>query len=78
MAKDPEDSRSALAIAMEWSTAIMTISLEMVLPGLAGSWLDERWNTRPWLTVFGMAAGGALGMWQLIRLTRPKDGSPKR
>ena len=51
------DSRSPMARASDWAARIMTISLEMVLPGLAGYWLDQQFGT---VAVF-MLVGFALG-----------------
>lgn len=35
-----------MAIALEMSATIMTIALEMVLPGLGGYWLDKQLGTQ--------------------------------
>ena len=59
-----------MAVAMEWVSRIITVSLEMVLPGLGGEWLDRRWGTSPLLLLLGLAIGLSLGVWQLIRMTR--------
>jgi hypothetical protein len=54
----------------------MTISLEMVVPGLVGYWLDQRLGTKAILTVVGFALGTTLGMWHLIRIANdPPPGS---
>lgn len=77
MAESP-DRRSPLAIAAEWSSQITAISIEMVLPGLLGYWLDRRWGWLPWLTVLGMFLGMALGTWQLVRLVQARQTSDRR
>lgn len=68
-----------MAVAMEWVSRIVTVSLEMVLPGLGGEWLDRRWGTSPFLLLLGLALGLSLGVWQLVRMTRHNDpGRDKR
>jgi len=66
------ESRSVLAVGLEWASRVMTIGLEFALPPLLGSWLDRRWGTSPGLTVVGALLGFALGMMQILRIARPK------
>jgi hypothetical protein len=56
---------------MEWVSQITTVVAEMVVPGLAGQWLDKRWGTG-FLTLLGFALGLSLGIWHLIAMTRPR------
>ncbi len=63
--EDAADGRSAAAKAAEWAARIMTISLEMVLPGLAGYWLDTKLGTRVVFLLVGFALGGYLAFLQL-------------
>lgn len=64
---------------MEWSSTVTTISIEMVVPGLVGYWVDQRLGTAPLLLVIGMALGVPLGIWQLVRITQRKgDGNRRR
>ena len=62
---------SWMAEAMNWVSKITTVALEMVLPGLAGLWLDNQLETR-FLTLLGFALGVPLGMWHLIAMTKSK------
>jgi F0F1-type ATP synthase assembly protein I len=64
----PPDDRSALARAMELGTLTTTIALEMVLPGAAGYWLDQRLGTTAVFTIVGAVLGFSGGLWHLIRL----------
>ncbi len=48
----------------------MTVSLEMVLPGLAGYWLDGKLGTKVLFMLIGFALGGFVAMKHLIALTR--------
>jgi F0F1-type ATP synthase assembly protein I len=66
----PSDSRSPLARAYQWATRIMVVSLEMVLPGLAGYWIDQQLGSLPVLMLIGFAFGGTAAVVHLIHLTR--------
>jgi hypothetical protein len=59
-----------LATALEWSSRITGISVEMALPGLLGYWLDVRLKTKFVFIMLGVILGLAGGLWSLIRLTR--------
>jgi len=52
---------------MEWVSRVLAISLEMVLPGLFGQWLDGKFGTR-FLVLFGFALGISAAIWHLTRL----------
>lgn len=55
-----------------WVSRILTASLEMVLPGLGGAWVDSKLGSAPALTVLGLIFGLVLGVWHLLVMTRPK------
>jgi len=57
-----------MAVAMEWVSKISVVALEMVLPGLAGHWLDDRLGTE-FLALTGFALGIPLGTWHLLVMT---------
>jgi hypothetical protein len=70
------DDRTALAKAIEWATVVMTVSAEMVVPGLVGVWLDGRLGTVVAMTLVGFAGGSVLAIWHLMRLlTRATERS---
>jgi F0F1-type ATP synthase assembly protein I len=71
MDKSP-DGRSAYAQAMEWVSVITTISLEMVLPGALGYWIDQKIGTKVLFLIVGLILGCVVGMRQLIQLTKKK------
>ena len=71
------DTRSPAAIAAERSSRIMTISLEMVLPGLAGYWLDGKLGTKVLFMLAGFGLGCYAAIVHLIQLTRKTDNQPK-
>ncbi len=59
-----------MAIAMEWSATIMTISAEMVVPGLLGYWVDQWLGTRVVFLLLGFAVGGTLATLALMRIAK--------
>jgi F0F1-type ATP synthase assembly protein I len=64
-----------MAIAFEWSATIMTISAEMVVPGLAGYWLDQQLGTRALFLLTGFAIGGTLAALALMRIAKKRGAS---
>ena len=46
-----------MAIAIEWSTRLMAIGLEMALPAAGGYWLDLRVGTSPLFVILGAILG---------------------
>jgi len=79
--RDPNDDRSAFAKATHWSSRIMTVALEMSVPGLVGYWLDKRFGTKFILLIAGVLLGCAAASWQLSKIakeastTRPEGPS---
>ena len=69
------DDRSTFARAYHWSSRIMTIALEMALPGLAGHWLDEKFATGFALTLVGVMLGCSVAFWQLLKIARETPNS---
>jgi hypothetical protein len=64
------DDRSPAAKAYLWSSRIMVASLEMVLPGLAGHWVDDRLGTVVLFMLLGFSIGGTAAVVHLIHMTR--------
>lgn len=62
--------------AMQWVARITAVGIEMVLPGLAGQWLDRQFGTTPTLALSGFALGIAAGLWHLLIMTRRSGTSP--
>jgi len=77
-------NRSSFAKAMEWTSRITTISIEMVLPALLGHWADRKLGTRVVFVLIGAIAGMTLGLWHLLQITAPpsakgpKSGPPQK
>ena len=70
----PKDDRPPIAAAVHWVSQITGIGLEIVLPIIAGRWLDERWGTSYW-TVVGVLLGPVFGFWHLLKLTGVVGGA---
>lgn len=69
MEESPDD-RPPMVLALEWTSRITTVSLEMVLPGLLGHWADQKLGTGMLLLVLGVLLGLGVGMWHLIKMTQ--------
>ena len=65
----PSENRPPMALALEWVSKITVVALEMVLPGLAGHWLDGRYGTE-FLAILGFLLGMTCGMWHLLTMTK--------
>jgi F0F1-type ATP synthase assembly protein I len=48
--------------------------MEMLLPGLAGYWLDTKAGTPPVMMMVGFGAGMTLAIWHLLQLTKRDAG----
>ena len=65
---------------MAWVSRITTVGLEMVLPGLAGVYLDRKLGTS-FLTLIGFGLGLVVGMTHLLLMTawsEQEDSSEQR
>jgi hypothetical protein len=58
-------------VAFEWVGRILAVVVEMIVPGLVGRYLDDRWGPG-FLALIGFGGGLCLGIWHLIVMTRPK------
>jgi len=74
----PPDDRSAMAQAVAWSSRVTTVSLEMVLPGAFGYWLDQKLGTWILFTVVGAILGMTGGMIHLLRLTASAEDRARK
>ncbi len=59
----PQDQLTVTSLGLEFAVAV-------ALGTGCGFWADRRFETLPWLTVLGMFAGFALGMYILIKEAR--------
>lgn len=67
----PRNDTSPFVLAMQWSSRITTISLELVVPVLIGYWLDRRWGTLPLLIIVGVILGFVTATLSLLQLAKP-------
>ena len=67
---NPSDDRSKINQAYDAASRIIVVALEMVLPGVAGYWIDSRLGTGCLFLVIGMVVGCTGGVWHLIRFAR--------
>lgn len=73
-----QDERPPLVVALEWVSKITAVALEMVVPGVIGTWLDQRWKTS-FLALVGFGIGLSVGIWHLLILTGTGNGKgPKQ
>jgi hypothetical protein len=67
---NPPDDRSPAAIAYSWASRIIVVAMEMVLPGLAGHWLDTKLGTVVLFLLIGLGLGCTAAVFHLIDMTR--------
>ena len=72
---NPSDDRSPAAMAYQWASRIMVVAMEMVLPGLAGHWLDEQLGTVVLFLLIGLAWAARPRSFQLIQMTRSDESA---
>ena len=62
--------RSPIATAYQWATRIIVVALEMVLPGMAGLWVDKQIGTVVLFMLIGFGFGCTGAVIHLIQMTR--------
>jgi F0F1-type ATP synthase assembly protein I len=67
---DPENGRSSIAVAYIWAWRVIAISLEMVIPGLVGYWIDTQLGTKALFMIGGFVLGMAASIVHLIQIAR--------
>lgn len=65
-----DDQRSLIAKAWGWGYQAMSISLEMVVPGLLGLWVDRVIGTLPLFLILGAVFGMIAGMVHLLQFAK--------
>jgi hypothetical protein len=73
---EQHDDRSPLVVAYGRSALITSVLLELVIPVLAGYWLDCRWGTFPWLVLLGVVVGIVTATLGLMRLVKSLNSGP--
>jgi hypothetical protein len=64
-----------MAVAYHWASRIMIVAMEMVLPGLAGHWLDVQLGTVVLFLLVGLGLGCTAAIVHLIQMTRTETGT---
>lgn len=67
---------NSMAQALLWVSRITVVGLVMVLPAVAGRWLDSYFHTT-YLGMTGLVLGVVVGFWHLIMMTRPPSPPPQ-
>lgn len=65
----PPERPSPMTEAMEWVSRILAVAAAMVLPGVAGQWLDKRLGTG-FLGLVGFGIGVVSGLAYLLAVTK--------
>ena len=65
-----------MVVALQWTSRITSISLELIVPPLVGFWLDRRLGTRLLFLIVGVLLGFLTATLSLVQLTKkPPDGN---
>jgi F0F1-type ATP synthase assembly protein I len=80
--RSAENSRNNRQSTGSFLTLGMQLTLAVVVFFFIGYWLDQKWNTSPWLTLTGATIGAGGGMYKFIReamkLSDQSDEDAKR
>ena len=72
---EPQDGRSPIAKAVNLATQITAGSLILVVPAIAGYWLDQRWGTGILFLLVGFGLGLFAAGWHLWQLIKALESS---
>jgi ATP synthase protein I len=73
MKKDDEETRQTSRAYAAGFSLFATVATCLLL-----GWALDKWlQTAPWLLVTGIVLGAALGLYEFIRLSTPKDEGEK-
>jgi|GEM_PF-3213558 len=65
----PDDGSASFTGGYVWAVKIMGLGFELVLPLLAGYWLDRQWQTEPWCLLAGALVGIAAFSISIVSLS---------
>jgi len=71
------DRRWAVALAQAAGLG-MVLAASTALGGGVGYYLDNRWQTGPWLLLLGVLAGMGLGLYQIVSSLRRFEGGRRK
>ena len=66
-----------MSLAVEWVARITAVALLMILPGVAGDWLDARFGTK-FLALVGFGLGFCAGFVALLAMVSTKKPSGRK
>ncbi len=66
--RDPNAEMQGIASAMDLTARIGAAVFAMVVPGVAGQWLDQRWGTG-FLALLGFLFGIPMGVYYLLEVS---------
>lgn len=70
---DKKENQGYSAVGLIMSAGV-TMVASVLLGYFAGSWLDNYFGTKPWLTLVMFLLGTAAGLKSLYNMTFPKEG----
>ena len=73
-----EESRSQLALGLQWASRITTIALEFSMPMVLGYGVDRWLQTTPAATITGLLLGFVAGMLHTFKIASEPPGGSKR
>lgn len=65
-----DDDRSKIARAWGWGTQVISIAMEMVIPGVVGLWIDRLLGTVMAFLILGVVFGMTTGMIHLVQFAK--------
>jgi hypothetical protein len=68
---EPSFSPPPSGEALEWVSRVLAVAGIMLMPGLAGRWLDGYFGLN-FLMLVGFCFGFAIGMWYLLLMAKPR------
>ncbi len=67
MEKQPPKDSMMIALGIYGAVGFQ-LAAAVVVGLLFGNWLDEKWDTKPWLALTGLILGAIGGFYNLIRI----------
>ncbi len=68
--KSPVGEPSVMRQLGSFASTGIEFIVAVMLPGGLGYWLDNRWQTTPWLMLIGGAFGFGVGLYMMLRAAK--------
>lgn len=65
---------------MRHAHTVSSLAIELVLPIVGGLWLDQKWQTQPWLLLAGVLVGSllaGLGLQSFLKSLDRESSTPR-